>query len=208
MDELLSNVLVGVPESVANLQLPDPNLRDYYRDEQDRIYWLDSQISDNSLDLVEFIMKCNKADAGKPVEERKRILVMMDSNGGSVECEQSIIGAMRISQTPVWTCVYCTAYSAAADILACGHKRFALPGTAVMMHAGSGQYVGTQAQIDAAKNFFDKMNKNINEYVYSRTNFDTKMKNKLKKDDIYMNEEEALKFGVIDRVVESFEELF
>lgn len=208
MDELLSNVLVGVPESVANLQLPDPTLRDYYRDEQDRVYWLDSQISDNSLDLVEFIMKCNKADAGKPVEERKRILVMMDSNGGSVECEQSIIGAMRISQTPVWTCVYCTAYSAAADILACGHKRFALPGTAVMMHAGSGQYVGTQAQIDAAKNFFDKMNKNINEYVYSRTNFDTKMKNKLKKDDIYMNEEEALKFGVIDRVVESFEELF
>lgn len=208
MDELLSNVLMGVPESVANLQLPDPNLRDYYRDEQDRIYWLDSQISDNTLDLVEFIMKCNKEDSGKPVEERKRILVMIDSNGGSVECEQSIIGAMRISQTPVWTCVYCTAYSAAADILACGHKRFALPGTAVMMHAGSGQYVGTQAQIDAAKNFFDKMNKNINEYVYSRTNFDTKMKNKLKKDDIYMNEEEALNFGVIDRVVESFEELF
>lgn len=208
MDELLTTVLDGIPESIVNMQLPDPNLRDFYRDEQDRVYWLDTQITDGSLDLVKFIAKCNAEDHGKPAEERKRILVMIDSPGGSVEIENSIIGAMRISKTPVWTCVYCTAYSASADLLACGHKRFALPGTAVMMHAGSGQYVGTQAQIDAAKHFFDKMNKSINDYVYSRTNFDSKMKNKLKKDDVYMNEEEALKFGVIDKVIEDFEELF
>jgi len=58
------------------------------------------------------------------------------------------------------------------------------------------------------KNFFDSMNKRINEYVYSRTNFDTKMKNKLKKDDVYMNEEDALKYGVIDKIIEDFEEIF
>lgn len=208
MDELLTSVLTGIPESVANMQLPDPDLRDFYRDEQDRVYWLDTQITDGSLDLVKFIAKCNAEDHGKPTEERKRILVMIDSPGGSVEVENSIIGAMRISKTPVWTCVYCTAYSAACDILACGHKRFAIPGTALMMHAGSGQYAGTQAQIDATKHFFDKMNKSINDYVYSRTNFDSKMKNKLKKDDVYMNEEEALKFGVIDKIVEDLEELF
>lgn len=207
MDELLSNVLMGVPESVANLQLPDPNLRDYYRDEQDRIYWLDSQIADNTLDLVEFIMKCNKEDSGKSAEERKRILVMIDSPGGSVEVEQSIIGAIRTSKTPIWTCVYCTAYSAAGDILACGHKRFAMLGTAVMLHAGSGRYEGTQAQIEAAKTFFDGMNKRVNEYVYSRTNFDTKMKNKLKKDDVYMSEDDALKYGVIDKIIEDFDEI-
>lgn len=208
MDELLTNVLDGVPESIANLQLPDPTLRDYYRDEQDRIFWVDSMITDNTLDLVEFILKCNKEDSGKPVDERKRILVMIDSPGGSVEVENSIIGAMKISKTPIWTCVYCTAYSAAADLLACGHKRFALPGTAVMMHAGSGRYEGTQAQIESAKNFFDSMNKRINEYVYSRTNFDTKMKNKLKKDDVYMSEEDALKFGVIDAIISDIDELF
>ena len=32
MDEFLSSVLVGVPEATANLQLPDPNLRNFYRD--------------------------------------------------------------------------------------------------------------------------------------------------------------------------------
>ena len=31
MDELLNNVLIGIPESTANLQLPSPELRDYFR---------------------------------------------------------------------------------------------------------------------------------------------------------------------------------
>lgn len=208
MDELMNGLLIGVPETVANLQLPDPNLRDYYRDECDRIFWLDSQIGETTLELIKMIIKCNKEDNGKPVEERKRILVMIDSPGGSVEVENSIIGAMKISKTPVWTCVYCTAYSAAADLLASGHKRFALPCTSVMMHAGSGRYEGTQAQIEQAKNFFDSMNKKINEYIYSRTNFDTKMKNKLKKDDVYMSDEDALKFGIVDEIIEDYSILF
>ena len=131
MDEL-QDFLIGMPEGIANLQLPDPCLRDYYRYEEERIYWVDNQIDASTLDLVKFIRKCNKDDAGKPVEQRKRILIMIDSPGGSVEVLGSIIGAIKISKTPVWTCCYCTAYSAAADLLACGHKRFALPMTNVI----------------------------------------------------------------------------
>ena len=104
MDEMLSNVLIGIPQSTANLKLPDPQLRDYFRDEQDRIYWLDSQIDDSTLDLVKYIFRCNKEDKDVPIEERKRILIMIDSPGGSVEVLASIIGAIKISKTPIWTC--------------------------------------------------------------------------------------------------------
>lgn len=208
MDELLGNVLVGIPESVANLQLPDPQLRDHFRDEQDRIYWLDSQIDDTTLDLIKFIFRCNKEDEGKPVEERKRILVMIDSPGGSVEVLASILGAMKISKTPVYTCCYCTAFSAAADLLACGHKRFALPMTAIMFHAGSACYQGSQNDINKAKKFFDGMGKRVTDEVNSRTKFDTKFLRKLKTDDMYMNEEEALELGVIDEIVNDLNKLF
>lgn len=207
MDEL-NNLLVGISEYTANLQLPDPTLRDWYRDEQDRIFYLDGPITDEALELIKFIFRCNKEDAGKPIEQRKRILVMIDSNGGSVEVEQSIIGAMKLSQTPIYTCCYCTAYSAAADILACGHKRFALPFVNIMFHAGSGKYEGTQAQIDSAKKFFDKMNKRVNDEVFSRVNFDSKTIKKLKTDDVYFNEEEALKYGVVDEIITSFDNIF
>lgn len=208
MDELLNNILVGIPESTANLQLPDPNLRDYYRDEQERIYWLDSQIDCNTLDLVKYIFRCNKEDENLPTENRKRILIMIDSPGGSVEVLGSIIGAIKISKTPVHTCCYCTAYSAAADLLTCGHKRYALPMTSMMFHAGSCGYSGTQAQVDSAKKFYDNMGKRITNEVNSRANFDNKFLRKLKTDDMYMNEEEALSFGVIDEIIDDLNKLF
>ena len=208
MDELLSNILVGIPESTANLQLPDPHLRDFFRDEQDRIYWLDSQIDESTLDLVKYIFRCNKEDEGKPIEERKRILIMIDSPGGSVEVLASVIGAIKISKTPCWTCCYCTAFSAAADLLTCGHKRFALPMTAMMFHAGSACYQGSQNDINKAKKFFDGMGKRVTDEVNSRAKFDAKFLRKLKTDDMYMNELEALDYGVIDSVVDSLDILY
>lgn len=211
MDEImnmkLDALLSQIPEYVPNEQLPDPNLLQHYKDEQERIYWVDGMIDDSTLDLVRFILRCNQEDKGKPIEDRKRILVMIDSCGGSVEVEQSIIGAIKNSKTPVYTCCWCTAYSAAADLLACGHKRFAMPFINVMFHAGSGRYEGTQSQIDSAKKFFDKMGKRINDEVYARVNFPPKIIKKLKTEDVYFNEIEALEMGVIDKIVEDFDEI-
>lgn len=206
--EQLNNILLGIPETIANLQLPDPTLRDHFRDEQDRIYYLDSQIDEGTLELVKYIFRCNQEDVGKPVEERKRILIMIDSPGGSVEVLSSIIGAMKISKTPIWTCCYCTAYSAAADLLACGHKRFALPMTAMMFHAGSACYQGSQNDIDKAKKFFDSIGKRITTEVNARTKFDNKFLRRLKTDDMYMSEEEALELGVVDEIIEDLDTLF
>jgi ATP-dependent protease ClpP protease subunit len=77
-----------------------------------------------------------------------------------------------------------------------------------MFHAGSGKYEGTQAQIDSAKKFFDKMNKKVNDEVYVRVNFDSKTKKKLKTDDVYMDENEALSFGVIDEIITDLDTLY
>lgn len=204
----LCDLLVGIPESVANLQLPDPTLRQYYIEEQDRIFWVDDQINANTLELVKMIMRCNKEDKGKPVEERKPITIFIDSPGGSVEVLLSIIKAIEISKTPVRTVCYCTAYSAAADLLASGHKglRYCMPGTNVMMHAGSCAYQGTASQVDAAKKFYDAMGKKVTDHVYGRTNIDTKTQKKMK-DDYYMTDEDALKFGIIDHIITDFDEI-
>lgn len=205
----LCDLLVGIPESVANLQLPDPTLRQYYIEEQDRIFWVDDQINASTLELVKMIMRCNKEDKGKPVEERKPVTIFIDSPGGSVEVLLAIIKAIEISKTPVRTVCYCTAYSAAADLLASGHKglRYCMPGTNVMMHAGSCAYQGTASQVDAAKKFYDAMGKKVTDHIYSRTNIDTKTQRKMK-DDYYMTDEDALKLGIIDKIIDNLDDLF
>jgi ATP-dependent protease ClpP protease subunit len=78
----------------------------------------------------------------------------------------------------------------------------------MMFHAGSACYQGSQNDIDKAKKFFDAMGKRVTEEVNSRTNFDNKFLKKLKTDDMYMNEEEALKYGVIDEIVTDLDTLY
>ena len=65
--DALNGILLGVPESTVNLQLPDPQLRDYYRDEENRIFWIDDQIDEGTLELSKAIIRYNKEDKGKSI---------------------------------------------------------------------------------------------------------------------------------------------
>ena len=207
MSEFLENVLVGIPESTANLQLPDPMLRDHYRDEQDRIFWVDGQIDESLLELVKMIMRCNKEDKDKPVEERTPIKVFIDSPGGDVIVLWTVIKAIEISKTPVYTINYCTAYSAAGDLLAVGHKRYALPGTTVMIHSGSCMYGGTVEQAESMKKYFDKLGKKVTDYFLSHTKVNSKTFKKKAPSDWYLDEDEALENGIIDEIITDFDTL-
>ena len=206
--DMLDAVLLGVPESVANLQLPDPVLRDFYRDEVNRIFWLDSDINQNSLDLVRMILDCNKEDKGKPVEDRVPIKVMINSGGGDVQVMLTIIKTMQLSKTPVYTINFCNAMSAAAEILAAGHKRFALPGTCVMVHSGSCYYGGTMEQAESYKKYVDALTKRATDAFLANTKIEPKALNKKGASDWYFDEVEALEKGIIDEIVEDLDMLF
>ena len=207
MDEL-NDLLIGIPESVANLQLPDPDLRQRYLDDQNRVFWVDDQINSNLLELVKMIMRCNKEDMGKPVEERTPIKVFIDSPGGDIQSLWTTIKAIEISKTPIYTINYCTAYSAAGDLVASGHKRFALPGTNFLLHNGSCQFGGQVDQVASTKKYFDGLSKKLTENLLKKTKIDAKTYKKKAVTDWYFDENEALELGVIDRVIESFDELF
>lgn len=207
-DFKLDTLLFGVPDSVANMQLPDPDLRDYYRDETDRIFWLDDNIDDCTLDLVKMIMRCNREDKGKSVNERTPIKVMINSGGGDVQVMLTIIKTMKISKTPVYTICFCNAMSAAAEILAAGHKRYAMPGTCVMVHSGSCSYGGTMEQAESCKKYVDALTKRATDEFVANTKINAKTLKKKGASDWYMSEEEALENGVIDEIIIDLDEIF
>lgn len=210
MDNLLDNILIGVPEPVANLQLPDPELRDFYRDEQDRIFWINSEIDASTLDLVKMIIRCNKEDKGKPIEERKPITIFIDSPGGSVEVLYSIINAIKASKTIVRTVNYCTCFSAASEILAAGTKgyRYCMPGSIVMCHSGSLSLGGTVENVAVTKKWIDALCKRCTNLFLENTGIDPKVYRKKTVNDWYLFENEALEYGIVDKVIDNIEELF
>ena len=204
----LENVLLSIPTSVANLQLPDPDLRDFYQDEQDRVFWVTTEINDSLLNLVKMIVRCNKEDKDKAIEERTPIKVFIDSPGGDVCALWTTIKTIEISKTPVHTINYCTAYSAAADLLASGHRRFALPGTSVMVHSGSCMFGGTMEQAENMKKHFDKLGKKITDHFLAHTKVDPKTFKKKAPGDWYMDEDDALENGLIDEIVTDLDTLY
>ena len=208
MDNVLNGILVGVPESTANMQLPDPILRDYYRDEEDRIFWLDESVGERATDLIKMIIRCNKEDKGKPVEDRKPIKIFIDSPGGDVTFMWSVINMIETSKTPIWTINYCTAFSAAAEILASGHQRYAFKGTNVMVHLGSCSYSGDVANVETTKKYFDNLSKKTVDHLINRTKINPKMFKKKTLTDWFMDENEALENGIIDKIIDNFDEIF
>jgi ATP-dependent Clp protease protease subunit len=120
----------------------------------------------------------------------------------------TIIEAIKISKTPVYTVCFSSAMSAAAEILAAGHKRYALPGTCIMVHSGSCMYGGTMEQAESYKKYVDYLTKRATDTFLANTKINAKTLKKKGASDWYMNEYEALENGVIDKVITSFEEIF
>ena len=206
-NNILGNLLIGIDDGVANLQLPDPTLRNYYRDEQDRIFWLNDSVESCAQDLIEMILRCNREDKGKPTEERIPIKIFIDSPGGDMTFMWSIINMIETSKTKIITINYCTAYSAAAEILASGHERYGLKGSHVMVHSGSCAYSGQADQVESTKKYFDKLSKKTVEHLMSKTKIDPKVFTRKSVTDWFMDEDEALENGIIDRVVEDLDEI-
>lgn len=208
MDEMLNELLVGIPESTANLQLPDPQLRQYYLDQQDRIYWVDDEINDNLLELVKMIIRCNKEDKGLSVAARKPIRIFISSPGGETQAMWSAMQAIQTSKTPCYTINFSYCYSAAAELLVAGHKRFALKGSTTMIHRGSCFIGGEQSVVESTQKYMKTMEQKYQDFLLSHTKIDPKVYKKKASADMYFDEYEALENGIIDVVVENFEEIF
>ena len=206
MNEMIS---LEIPKDIENLHLPNPSLLDYYKDAENRIFWLEGEVNDSTLELVKTIMRVNLEDEKykMPAEERIPIKLIIDTNGGDVQIMWTLINAIKISKTPVYTIVYCTALSAGAHILAAGHKRYAFPGATILVHSGGVGYQGTVEQVESAKKYYDSLGKRANDRLLADTSILPKDLKRKGAADWYMSAEDALANGVIDRIIEDFSEV-
>ena len=70
---MMNEIAVMIPQSVENLQLPDPELVTYYNNENERIFWIEGEIADDLFEYSKQIIRFNQLDKGIPIEERKPI---------------------------------------------------------------------------------------------------------------------------------------
>lgn len=204
---MMNEIAVMLPQNIENLQLPAPELVTYYKNDNNRVFWIEDEIGDGLFEYSKQILRFNQEDKDIPVEERKPIKFFIDSPGGDLETMLAFIGLVGISKTPIWMINAGIAYSAAGLILMSGHKRFALPNSQCLIHTGSGQLGGTFDQTTEQMKNYKQMVEKMKNFIISHTNIDQKLFNKNKSKDWFITTEEQLELGIVDKIVDDLDEI-
>lgn len=165
---------------------------------RERIIFLGTPIDDMVANLV--VAQMLLLDSENP---EKDIMLYINSPGGSVTAGFAIYDTMQHIRSDVSTICLGQAASMGAFLLSSGTKgkRLALPHSRVLIHQplGGAQGQATDIEIQAAEIL--RIKKALNEILASNTGQSIK---KIEKDtdrDYIMTPEEALEYGMIDRVI-------
>lgn len=205
--ELTQDFIDALFGSDANLQLADPSLVQYYHDLANRSIWIDSEINASTLDIVSKIIRWNREDKGKPVDERKPIKLFFLSPGGDLEIEEAVVSTIRLSQTPIWGIAMGMVASAASLIYLSCHKRFALPNAYLIIHQGSAQMGGNYDQMVAAMKDYEEQIERMTRFYIENTDYTEEEIRANIKTDWYVRGEELLERKLITNWVSTIDEL-
>ena len=135
-----------------------------------------------------------------PVEERTPIKIFVDSYGGDLIAAYTIINAIELSKTPVWTINVGAAYSAGFFIFITGHYRIAYPLASFLYHEGSGGFEGDANKFRNRIDFYKKQLDQLKTHTLKYTSLTEADYDKILKDDYWLTTEEALEKGIVDEV--------
>lgn len=136
----------------------------------------------------------------------KPISMYINSPGGSVSAGLAIYDTMNYIRSPVSTTCMGMAASMGSLLLAGGApgQRYILPHARVMIHQPSGGYRGKASDIaDHAKEILrirDKLNRIYQTHLTKKRTLDEI--EKYMERDYYMDAEEAVEFGIVDKIME------
>ena len=172
----------------------------YSRLLKDRIIFLGSEIVDDVANSIVAQMLFLESE-----DPDKDINIYINSPGGSVTAGLAIYDTMQYIKPQVSTICVGLAASMAAILLAGGSKgkRLALPNAEVMIHQPLGGARGQACDIEIQAKNIIKTKERMNRILASHTGQDYETIARDTDRDNYMTADEALKYGLIDKIIEA-----
>ena len=176
----------------------------YSRLLKDRIIFLGSPVDDNVANLIIAQMLYLQAE-----DPERDIFLYVNSPGGSVSAGLAIYDTMQYITNDVVTICMGQASSMGAVLLAAGAagKRSALKNSRVMIHQPLGGSQGQASMIEIYTKEILKIRDKLYEILAVHTG---QTHDKIAEDsdrDFFMSADEAMAYGLVDKVIESREEI-
>ena len=172
----------------------------YSRLLKERIIFLTGPIDDNIASLI-----CAQILFLESENPKKEISFYINSPGGIVWSGWAIYDTMQYVSSKIMTICIGQAASAGSLLLTAGEKdmRFSLPNSRIMVHQPSGGYQGQVTDIEIQTNEIKKTKDRINEIYSKHTGKKLNEIINIMERDKYFSPDEAIKFGLIDKIVEN-----
>ncbi len=170
----------------------------YSRLLKDRVIFLGSGIDDTVANLIVAQLLFLESE-----DPKKEIKLYVNSPGGSVYAGLAIVDTMKLVKPEVSTIVVGMAASMGAIIASQGAKgkRFVLPNAKIMMHQPSSGFEGTSADIEISARQVIELRHRIDEMLATATGQTTEKIHADTDRDYWLNAEEAVKYGVVDKII-------
>jgi ATP-dependent Clp protease, protease subunit len=192
------NYMYLIPTVLEKTSLGERSYDIYSRLLRDRIIFLGSPIDDAVANTViaQLLFLDNE-------DSKSDIKIYINSPGGSVSAGLAIYDTMQHVKADVSTICVGMAASMGAVILSGGAKgkRLALPNAEIMIHQVMGGAEGQATDIKIRAEHILKIKSKLDKILTKHTN---KTLTQIEKDtdrDYYMSPEEALQYGIIDKII-------
>ena len=164
----------------------------------DRIVFLGSSINDDVANVIIAQLLFLQAD-----NPERDINIYINSPGGSVYAGLAIYDTIQYLSAPVSTICMGMAASMGAFLLAAGSpgKRSALPNSRIMIHQPSGGSQGTATDVEIQAKEILYARQRLNELLSKHTGQSVERIEEDVDRDRYMSPDEALDYGIIDRII-------
>lgn len=189
-----------VPYVVEQTSRGERNYDIYSRLLKDRIIFLGEEVNETTASLtVAQLLFLESEDPGKDIQ------LYINSPGGVVSAGLAIYDTMQYIKCDVSTICIGLAASMGAFLLAGGAKgkRFALPNAEIMIHQPSGGAQGQATDIKIVADRILETKKKLNEHLAANTGQPLSVIEVDTERDHYMSAEEAVAYGLIDKVITS-----
>jgi len=170
-----------------------------------RIFICDAIDNTSAQDAIRKLWYLELSDPGKP------ILIVINSPGGSVDSGFAIWDQVKMISSPVTTLITGLAASMGSVLSLCAapKRRFATPNARILIHqprlGGAIQGQATDLEIQA-KEMIKTRSSLVNIYV-DATGKDPAVIERAIDRDMWMSAQEALEFGLLDGIVNSYKDL-
>ena len=172
----------------------------YSRLLKERIIFLNAPIDDNIASIV-----CAQLLFLESEDQKKDISMYINSPGGVVSAGLAIYDTMNYIKCDVSTLCMGQAASMGSFLLSAGKKgkRFILPNARVMVHQPSGGARGQASDIQIQAQEILYLKSLLNSLYANHTNQNIDTIEKALERDNFMNAQEALEFGLVDKIIVS-----